>query len=548
MFDFGKFMDRVAPAFMMKREVAAHRLELLRKIYAGEKRRERTFDAVSGDRLEYDFLSPHNDADSAIRDKAEKLRNHVREQETNDGNIKGPLKRLANHIVGTGLKFQSRVVSDKKYLRIPEGFRITPEIAERFNFNRERLFKIWCRQADQHLTQKFHEMQWLVQLTLLRDGEVLVIGRNSKRKDRLIPYCQQIVEIDRLATPSEFNTDPQVRNGIRYDSEGVPSTYYVSKEHPGNMSHLPLLNVNDYEEVPAFNENGTRKVIHLFRIMRPEQTRGFAEIAAGLGDVQSAGRYKKAEMFAALEDACMTGIVKTNNPSAFVSNYTESGDDPDKKIHEFSPGKWHYLNPGEDAYIRDPKRPNDHFDEIVKSFFRSPANALDMPLELFLQDLHDINYSNARTIILLFMVSCRIHQKYLRDHYLGDTEENVLHQFVAKGLLQAPAFLERKYDYLESNWIPPKLEWIDPEKEAKGKQAEVSLYTETPSSLCAMKGTDFEENAEVMAKNLKKIKELEEEYDVKMPSPFEKKGDFQAQDGKEDEGPEKKPAKVLKIK
>ena len=52
------------------------------------------------------------------------------------------------------------------------------------------------------LLQSFFEQQALAEGALVRDGEVLVIGRESKRRDRLIPYClQQGWQIRNLQTP-----------------------------------------------------------------------------------------------------------------------------------------------------------------------------------------------------------------------------------------------------------------------------------------------------------------------------------------------------------
>ena len=514
-----KAIDYIAPISSLKRTIARQRHTMLQDMF--KKSANRSFDAIANGRMQADHLNEHNDADTAIHDSLENLRNYTRQVEYNNGYVKGPLRRMADHIVGTGFRFQARVSPDKKHMRISNGARITKQEAEVFNYEAEKYHKQWSKQADIRLAQNHAEMAHLIDLTRHRDGEVLVIGRNSNRPGRLIPYCQQLVEIDRLDTPPSYIAEPDIYNGIKYDKEGVPLIYYIRNRHPGDSIHNYKVTDNDFEAVPAFNPNGTRKVIHLFRMLRPEQTRGFADIAAGLPAIQTAFRYANAEMFAALQDACMVGIIKTTNPTGFQENYTKPGTETDKRIHKLSPAMNIYLDENQDMTIRDPKRPNDKFKEILNSFYEGPANAMNMPPEVFLQNWQGMNYSNARTVLIMWLKVVRIEQQLMVDHYESETWANVLPQLIATGKLQANAYSRRPYDYLAGQYIPPKIDWVDPLKEVQGKKEEITILSETPQSICAMKGSDFEENAEAMARALLKNKELEEEHGIKMPPLFE---------------------------
>lgn len=548
-------ISTISPSWALGRFVNREQLKALTKL--STQSRKANLEGIGGDRLQADHTNSNLDIESVTKNNLGSLRNHVRDLELNDGSISGPIENLTNHIVGAGFKFQSKVTADKKYVRLPDFPRIDKQRAEIFNFWMEKRWKKFSKQADLHLLQNLAEMIWTIQAAVLRDGEILVVGRKSTRPDRLIPYCLEILEIDRLQIPFCMITDPDVHNGIRYDADGAPQTYYVLKHHPGSTT-VQNWRIDDYEEIPAFNENGTINVMHLFRHIRPEQLRGFSKLISALPEIQNATRYKKAEMFAALQDACGVAIVKTTNPAHFQSNYTKSGNDPNKRINELSPGMTYYLNNFEDMMIRDPKRPNDKFDEIIKAFLRGPANAFNTPPEFFLQDWKDINYSNARTIVIQLYVTIRIQQKALVDHICSVVQENALHDFVAKGLLEAPGFIERKEDYLEASWIPPKREWVDPVKEAQGKMLEIQMGIETPQSICASKGIDFEENLETMAKNLALKKALEKEYKVILPPLFaatnpaeiqeeDKEENENKSEGKNDKDKNKKSMKLLKI-
>lgn len=549
---FSGLIDNLFPGVALNHEIKKQRLARMRNLYSGYNNND-NFEATAGGRTQHDFLNPHTDADSAIAGNNDKLRRHVRQLEYNNGDIAGPIQRFANYIIGSGLRFQARVSADKKYVRMMNIPRITEATAEGFNFWIEKRMKVWNKQADVCLLMTGHEMQRLIQMTLIRDGEALIIGRKSRRPGRLIPYCQEIVEIDRLQTPLGLIADPQVRNGIRYDGEGVPEIYYILKYHPGNITQ-PRFKIDDFEEVPAWNPNGTKKVMHLFEILRPEQTRGFTWLAAGLKDIQNTVRYKDAELVASLEDACMTGIVKTTAPQAFQSNYTKAGAGAkgvEKRISGFAPNKVHYLNLYEDVDIHRPQRPNDKFDEIINAFSRGPANALNIPPEVWTQNWRDLNYSNARTILISFYAVCRIKQQYFVDHYSFPTHENIVPDMVATGNVLAPAFDQRREDYLASEYIPPARDWVDPKKEAEGKAIDIENMTETGHSVCAALGRDYDDNLEIRTKELIQEKEREEKHGISFHrtkiGPTQNPKEDPEEEEKEEPASGKK-AKVIKLK
>lgn len=509
-----KVASAISPAWALKRKIARNRLErsdFLQKQY------KRNFEAVSGDRLRYDFLSTSASTDAfAQAGGSQKLRQHVRYMEFNTGYVSGPIRRITNNVVGLGIRFQSRVSYDDSING--QGPAITEQTATVFNAAIESLFRVWSKQADQRLIHTFFEIQALAEASLIRDGEVLVVARQSKRQDRLIPLCLEVLEIDRLATPPSEISNPRIKNGVIYDDEGVPQSYLVLKRHPGDAITGMGFRSDDYEEIPAWNPNGTRKVFYLFNPIRPEQLRGFSQFAAALKDYQDLDRYREAEIMAALEDACLTGFVKSDASLAFQAGYTVESDADSNRIHEFAPNKWHYLRPGEDVSIHGPKRPNANLPQFTDHLLSGPANALDVPPEVLSQNWKDMNYSNARTVLLQFYLSCRIRQAYLIDHLCVPTYENFLLDSVALGKVRAPGFFARRNDYMQHAWIPPGWQWVDPTKEAEGKILELGSNFETLSDICSAKGKDVDETLETRARELRKMQELEAKYGVKFPA------------------------------
>ena len=507
---------RAFPGYALKREVAQMRLDRLKSFVDGSS--ARGLDAIPGGRARGgQFLSDARSPDATIEHSVKGYREHVRNLEYNNGFVAGAIKRIVNNVVGTGFVFQSRVKPETEFIKAPK---INRQRAKLFNTDMERNFKLWAKQSDVRLVSNFNEQQSLAEGALLRDGAALVIGRNSKRKGRIIPFCLELLEIDRLQTPPGEITNPKIRNGIEYDDEGVRKWFYVLKEHPGetNVISTRRFDATDFEQVPAWNPNGTQKVFYLFNPIRPEQMIGLSQFSAGLKDLQDLDRVVDAEKLAMLEDACLTGFVKTTNPTGFQSAYTEaSGKKGYDRIHEFAPNKWHYLNPGEDIDIHSPKRPNEQLQTMIDQLLRGPANSVDVPPEIISQNWSGFNYSNARTVLLQFYLPMRIRQRYLEDHLTVPVYANVAPQMVAKGLVQAPGFDRRLDAYLRHTWQPNGWQWVDPVKEATGKKIEVRENFDSVSNVCASKGYDAEEILEANALYLKRKKELETEHDIKFP-------------------------------
>ncbi len=526
-----KILANIAPEHALKAEIARLRIDRLRgqndnyidRFLEGRTNRA-TFGAIDGGRLRKDFLTSRLSPDSAAMDGAEALRNQVRSLEYNNGRVAGPIRRITENVIGQGITFQANVVADDNDFQFP---RITEPDAKEFNFTVEKAWAEWVRISDSELNHNFYEQQALVESALDRDGELLAVFRNSGRRSRKvfgrqIPLCIELLEIDRLQTPIELSGDDKIRNGVRYDDEGVKKSFFVLKLHPGDaypygekMAHsLPTL--DNMEEIEAFDKDGTPKVSHLYYATRPEQTRGYSQLAPGLKDLQDLDRYMEAEKLAALEDACMTGIVTTSRPSTFAQNYTEpSGSSEYNQINEFAPGKWHYLRPGEEAKINSPTRPNSAFDSYTKELLSGPANGLNIPPEVANQDWQGMNYSNARTVLLQFYLAARVRQRYIINHFCYWSYIKLLRVLISKGVVKAPGYDRRKSDYEAHYWVPPGWEWVDPKKEAEGKSIELNMATDTLTNIAAGKGRDIDTIIDTRGRELQKIQKAEEKYNLK---------------------------------
>lgn len=543
---------RISPRWGLRREIHRRQLDLLR----GGAKRRRTFEAVAGGRMRKDMGRTGSSADQAISGDISALREHVRYQEYQSGLFAGPIRRIVNNTVGRGIILRPTVSATDDLAIYQPGPKITDAEADRWNRLAVRVWRRWCKQADMRLINSFYGIQRLALGAMIRDGEVLLIGRTSQRRDRMLPFCVEILEADRLCTPMSETTNPRIRHGIEYDDEGVPAYYYILRQHPGE-SYASALQRDNFDRVPAFFANGTRKVLHLFDPVRPEQTRGYSVFAPGLLDAQDLDRYREAEKYAAIMAASYVAAVETENPQQFSAAFGQSagtdtgadGEEYSRREFDFAPGATFVGRPGEKFKFNDPARPAGAFAEYSYDLLQGPANALDMPPEVLAQRWSGLNYSNARTILLQFYASCWIRQGYLINHLCAPVYANLVASAVSAGLLPGNHYGRRTHELLSATWVPMIYRrWIDPGKESSGRETDLRTNVETLTETITELGRDPDEHLEQRARELKRIRELEEKYGVKFPSlgAAVETPALDNEDG-DDDGKKGKPRSVLQV-
>lgn len=529
---FDRFISYFAPGFALKRYSAHLMFEALR----GGDKGERAFEAVNGSRLRGDWTNITQDADAALGTSGPALRNMVRDLSHRSGLVAGPLRRITNNVIGLGIRPQARVKADGDFDAPPGADKITESAAKKFNYQAEKNYRRWAKIASSDLRTTISELQTLAFRGMIGDGETLVVIRSSARKGRMIPLALEVIEIDRLSTPPGEITNPKVRNGILFDDEGAPKTYYVLKRHPGSTNVQTISDMNEYDEIDAYGSNGLKKVIHLYDVLRPGQSRGYTPFAAGLGDMQDLARYREAVIVAARVGACLAAFIE--RPAAYASAQQNAGNANGQLITKFEPGMIKYTNPGEKVTPFTPSQPQNQFGEFTKQILMTAANAIDVPYEVFANDWAGLNYSNARTVLLQAYLAFRIYQKFTIDHLCIPVWEQFISDCVTAGKLEAPGFGVRREDYFEVSWVPPGWQWVDPLKESQAAANDIDNLIATLSDTLAGRGDDWEEKLEQRARELKRISELENKYEIKMKpdkSPAASAGGDDDSGGKEDE-------------
>ncbi len=461
----------------------------------------KSYRGAEKNRLRQDWLPGGNSPDEDILSELPDLRERSRDLNRNDGVAAGITSTMVTNVVGTGIKPQSRI--DKENLGIDDATAI------QFQKRAERCWEKWVPYADSAERMDFYEIQQLIDRQILENGEVIILPLMLKEKYRPYSLALEVIESDRLVTPSDKRSEKSIRSGVKIGARGQPVSYFIQKTHPGDSTlKLRTPNSDKCIEIPARNEYGRPNVIHLYWIQRPGQTRGVPFFAPILTYFKDLADYLEAELVAARIAACFSLFIESEDAANMALNRSTETTSANTRIEDLEPGMVEYLNPGEKISSFSPERPGASFEPFVDKMLRMIGAALGLPYELVSKDFSKTNYSSARAALLEARRYFRVRQEWISRKLCQPVWDMVIEEAYLRKELDAPNFYTQKQDWCRTRWITPGWAWIDPLKEVKAAQEAVDNNLSSLADEAAAQGKDWEEIMEQNAREDQKRKEL----------------------------------------
>jgi lambda family phage portal protein len=305
----------------------------------------------------------------------------------------------------------------------------------------------------------------------------------------------QIIEGDRLSNPNYKCDSATLSGGVELDSAGAPVRYHILTAHPGDVGTGFK---RDWTPYDAFTDDGRRRVLHLYRKLRPGQHRGVPYLSPVIETLKQLGRYTDAEVMAAVVSGMFTVFIKTEPGLGLdmsklldADGKTASGDGDIGLGY----GAMVDLKPGESIEDANPGRPNQAFDPFVMALCRQIGMALELPYEVLVKHF-TASYSAARAALLEAWGFYRSRRAWLVRQLCHPVYEAWMWEAVARGYLYAPGFTSDpliRQAYLQAEWIGPTQGQIDPVKEVQAAHERLGLKLTTRSEECmALVGNDWE--------------------------------------------------------
>ncbi|MFA6315666.1 MAG: phage portal protein, partial [Candidatus Paceibacterota bacterium] len=409
------------------------------------------------------WVTSQGDADSDTLYDLDTLRQRSRDLARNAPLAVGAISANVTNVVGTGLKLQSRI--DYEYLGLTE------DQADAWEANAERWFQFWAesQECDAARTLTFYLLQELAFRQTIENGDSFTLTPRFKRSGSPFTLKLMLVEADRVCNINQAPDKEGLIAGIQKDTYGAPVAYHIMNTNP--FEPYVQGKERSWKIVPAFgSQTGLRNVIHLYRMLRPGQTRGVPYLAPVIETLKQLDRYTEAEIMAAVISSMFTVFIKTETGDENF-DVTEMGEetgatttDTDMKL---ASGAVIDLAAGESIETANPNRPNSAFDPFVQAILQQIGTALEIPYEILIRHFSS-SYSASRAALLEAWRFFKTRRQWLAVTFCQPIYEIWLYEQVAAGVIPAPGFfadpMTRKA-YSGALWVGDAPGYIDPAKD-----------------------------------------------------------------------------------
>jgi len=495
-----KAISRLFPVWGAKRAKARY-AEALVGAYAGASRTRRPLSK---------WNVSSGDADTDILSDLPLLRERSRDMMRNAPLACGAVNTALTNVVGSGLKLQARI--DRSVLGM------TDEQADAWEDEVEREWKLFSesQECDSSRTLNFAEMQGLVFLQTLENGDIFVNLPRFTRPGSPYYLKLQLIEADRVCNKDHAADSPTLSGGVEKDSCGAPTAYHILEQHPGNIYATKRYT---WQVVNAFNSRGERNVLHPFRMLRPGQSRGVPYLAPVIESLKQLDRYTESELAAAVISSFLTIVLSPQASEQTFPEINNNGYGTETKSSAGGSSTQLTLGSGMIIELDDPKsintinpnRPNAQFDPFVKAILEQIGVALELPYEVLVHHF-TASYSASRAALLEAWRFFRGRRTWLVSNFCQPVYEAWLTEAVALGRINAPGFFADprvKKAYCSSVWVGEALTQLDPKKEAEAAKIMVEAgFSTVDEQTVILTGGDFQDNLPRITKERKQLAEI----------------------------------------
>lgn len=373
-----------------------------------------------------------------------------------------------------------------------------------------RKFRRWTDEADADGVTDFYGLQRNIARECFIAGEVFVRFRLRRREDGLeVPLQLQVLPAEMLDT--SFNLEPPsgniVRNGIEFDALGRRVAYHFWKVHPGDTSPSDgtLRTI-----VPA------SEILHIYDPLEAQQVRGLSRLTPAIVKLFMLDAYDDAELDRKKTAAMFAGFVKRNadggDPFEEDEGEGVEGYGPEQApragLLPMEPGLIQYLDDGEEIQWASPADVGGSYEAFQYRTLMQIAAAMGVPYMFLTGDMVKANYSNTRAALLDFR---RRVEAFQHGVLVFQFCRAVWARWLDLAILTGSKISARGEDLADleqPDWLPPRWEWMDPQKDANAEIAQINAKLKSRTQALAERGCDAEQVDQEIAEDQAREKRL----------------------------------------
>lgn len=408
---------------------------------------------------------------------------------------------LTTSVVGWGIQPRPRIDGEK--------LGMSDEACEEWERNAQREFALWAesRTCDAQRQMDFYEMQQLAFRSMLVSGDCFVLFGMKPNARNPYQLTLRLIEADRVSTPDgaagesesrELENGGRIVDGVELDKEGVVVRYHVASRHP--LMEDATLEISWTAIEALGGKTGEANILHIMTHERPEQRRGVPFVAAQIEQIKQLDRYITSELAANVVASMLAVFLESAEDDGKLGiedavNDEEKVTDDELKL-ELAPGAVYNLPPGKRVNAVNPIRANNGFESFVTAMETVIGAGMDMPKEVLIKK-YDSNYTAARSALLDFWRTVRVHRTRFNSQFNQPIYEAWLAEAVGSGRLEAPGFFDDaaiRKAWSGCMWTGASMGHVDPLKEVKAAAERINNNISTQEQEAAeFNGGDWSE-------------------------------------------------------
>ena len=383
----------------------------------------------------------------------------------NNGYAANAVESWAGNAVGTGIKPSSGIADAVLKDRV------------------QRLWLRWTDESDAEGLTDFYGQQRRAARELFIAGEVFFRIRPRRPEDGLsVPLQLQMLPAEMLPLNHNQALDNghRIRQGIEFDRIGRRVAYHFLRRHPGDITDPGL--AGETVRVPA------ESVLHIVDPVDAGQLRGVSRFSPALVKLFLLDQYDDAELDRKKVAAMFVGFVR--RPERDLDN-TADRDDQGEPLLPLEPGQLQMLDDGEDITFSAPADVGGNYESFQYRTLLQVAAALGLPYANLTADMLKANYSNTRAALLEFRRRIESFQHSVIVYQMCRAVwARWMDMAVVSGQLALPDYEQRRADYLDCNWLPPRWDWVDPLKDIRAETLAIQSGFKSRTQAIGERGFD----------------------------------------------------------
>lgn len=431
----------------------------------GDSRQLRSYDAADNGRQTDDWYSPSTGPNTELFSALVTVRDRARELERNNPIVSRIIRSMTTDIVGTGI-VPRPVTKNKKLWQL--------------------LVTKWARWITQSAVSSeltYYGQQYQEVRAWLGSGECYARMRPRYIDDisaggvLAVPFQIELLEADQLDHFKE-GKDPLIVQGVEFDPLGRRRAYWMHPQHPGETA-ASVFSGRQWGQsfaVPA------TEITHLYEPSRPEAVHGLPWITAIMRLVRDLDAYRAAEGERKLSEACVVGVISTDDESERTVTGIELTDSKGNDVEEQKPGSWYLASGAKQVTFNNPGQ-GGNYSEFMKTGLKQVAAGTSTTYERISRDNRDVSYASAR----IGDVDYRRMIIGLVRHFVVPLSCDPKWRYFVKMGKAAGIFPQAPDEEFEAQWVPQAFEEADRKTAAEADMLELRNGTTSLSRLVTSK-------------------------------------------------------------